>query len=125
MSGQSILAIKTAARQAIHDRLSFVVTYTDDHGRNGRSVDLNVRWHGKINNQGEAPGAAYAEVIEGIDRLIFDRGQLAALNVTLHRKGVVLFPAEMGNIDWTLETQEPDDGPVNRSWIVARGNDSE
>lgn len=110
--------IKYDARRAVHDALKVDAVYTGPDGIT--SVTLGVRWHNKINRHGDIEAQGYAEIIEGIDRIIFDLEELAAKSVTLRREGTVTMPEIMGGATFSLDAQEPDAGPMLRIWLVTR-----
>ena len=103
---------KTMARQAVHDMLAVPCVYLDRQG--GILADgLTVRHHTRIATI--APGVDdYAGIIEGINRLVFDRTQL--VGITLVRGNLIQIP-DYG-ITLELDQREPDDGPVNAYWSV-------
>lgn len=59
----------------------------------------------------------YATIVEGVTRLIFNREELAAKNVTLRQRGRISIPAY--NMRLELDTRDPYDGPVTEKWSVA------
>lgn len=111
--------IKHDARRALHDAMKVEATYVPPGG--GAATALGVRWHNKINRVGDLDNQGWAEIIEGIDRIIFDREELAAKSLTLAEGGVVTLELLMGGFSFVLGAQEPDDGPIERIWIVTRG----
>jgi hypothetical protein len=110
--------IKHDARRAVHDALSVEVVYTGPDGLTTET--LSVRWHNRINRHGDLDVQGYAEIVENIDRVIFDLEELAAKGVTLAREGSITLPEIMGGATFSLDTQEPDSGPIERIWLVTR-----
>lgn len=110
--------IKHDARRAVHDALAVEAVYTDPDGVN--ATTLSVRWHNRINRHGDMDAQGYAEIIENIDRIIFDLEELAAKGVTLAREGTVTLSALLGGATFSLDAQEPDSGPIERIWLVTR-----
>lgn len=83
-------------------------------------TSVTVRQHNKLARAGALDGGFDAEIIEGIDRLVFSQTQLAtALDggpLELRYGGTVTVADY--NAVYALEAQEPDDGPENRYWSV-------
>jgi len=122
----SLEDIKLRGRRVLAERASFDATITDDDHPEG--VAIRVRWHNRIDRNGDLDGN-YAEVIEGIDRLIFsdenvaDTSALLVLDdkppLVIERNAVVKIPALKG-ASFSLDTREPSDGPLETIWVVAR-----
>lgn len=106
-------AAKKRTRRAVMTTLGVDALYKDDS--RPVPVAIRARWHSKIDRFGDSQNAGYAEVIEGLERLILDDAQATALNVV--RGGVVSFPT-LDGISVTLEAMEPKDGPVEQIWSV-------
>ena len=87
--------------------------YTDNSRQ--APVAIRARWHSKIDRFGDMGNAGYAEVIEGIERVILDAAQARSLNVA--RGGVITFPT-LDGVSVTLEAMEPKDGPIEEIWLV-------
>lgn len=81
---------------------------------------LTVRWHNKLVKAGSAEGGFDAEILEGIDRLVFQESNLAAVGVTLKRRGLVDVDYMGVTAKFRLEAEEPQDGPENVYWVVSR-----
>lgn len=132
----SLIDIKAKARRAIHGRLAVPVTsFTDGAHPGGLSFgaslnppSLTVRYHNKMARDGNLDGD-YAEVIEGIDRLIFHDENIAEVSAALVAEGqpalvlsrgaeIVIQPYQ--GLRFILDTQEPPDGPSEIVWVVAR-----
>lgn len=87
-----------------------------------------MRYHNKIDRNGDLDGD-YAEIIDGIDRLVFNDENLAEVSaalveageapLSLQRAAVVTIPEYKG-LRFTLDSQEPPDGPLEVIWVVAR-----
>lgn len=83
------------------------------------ATGLHVRWQSRFTAPiGDIPGGDYARMFENIDRLIFDLDELAEKEVVLRRGGTVTF--DQYNYVFTLDVQEPTDGPVIAIWTVTR-----
>lgn len=110
---------KTRVRKAVHDTFR-VPVQLEAVAAPGTLVDLHVRWHDKLTMVGNIVEAGYADVLEGIDRIIFEREELVEKGVLLRRGDEVRFgPAFQGTV-LILDTSEPSDGPVNVIWKVTR-----
>jgi len=106
-------AAKNRTRRAVMDTLGVDALYKDDSM--SAPVAIRARWHSKIDRFGDMGNAGYAEVIEGIERVILGIEQARSLNVS--RGGVITFPTLGGN-SVTLEAMEPKDGPIEEIWSV-------
>lgn len=84
------------------------------------SVTLGVRWHDKATLVGNIVETGYADVIEGIDRVIFDRDELALKSVVLERSGRVVLGPVYNNAVLCLDAEEKANGPVNVTWKVVQ-----
>lgn len=109
----------TNARKIVHDTFRVLVQY-EDISTPGVLVPLYVRWHDRLTLVGNVVDAGYADVLEGVDRIIFEREELVQKDVLLHRAGKVHFGATYQNAVLILEALEQSDGPVNVVWKVSR-----
>ncbi len=93
--------------------------YYEDPARPGL-VALKVRWHSRIAIMGDSADAGYANIIDGVNRVIFDRDELAEKGVELTRNGRITFahPQLVGTV-LILAEREPYEGPVQEIWQVA------
>lgn len=81
-------------------------------------VPVTVRWQNKLVQQGNLTGTGYAEVIDGVNRIVFGAAELIDLGLNLRPRGTVSIPAYSAT--FVLATREPTDGPVNVVWNVDR-----
>jgi hypothetical protein len=113
----SFSALKAQARQAVHETFKVAASYSDAFTP---PIGLHVRWHNKlIRPMPNMEGVGYAELIEGVNRIIFAQDELQSLNVLPRSKGRVLL-SDYGSIVFVLESREPADGPVDVIWNVSR-----
>lgn len=75
---------------------------------------ITARWHSKIDRFGDLAEQNYAEVVEGIDRVILFPCDHPTLNFS--RGGLVTFPAY--NLTVKLDHLEPSNGPLEAAWRV-------
>lgn len=114
--GFDFAAAKAQARQAVHDTLKVAATVEVFPG-NGPQ-DITVRWHDRINRFGNLENTGWAEVIEGIDRLIFNIPELTSKGIVLTDKSSVTLLAS--GLKFRLDAKQPVDGPVEEIWVVVR-----
>lgn len=113
-----ITEAKAKARRRVHGLAAAPALYRDDSFAPGEAaVEITVRWHNKI-----IPAASInsdTEIISGIDRLVFNIEELAALEppLVLERGGLVTIP-KYDNMVFELAFEEPNDGPVTTAWSV-------
>jgi hypothetical protein len=89
---------------------------------------VTVRWHNKLARPvGDIENGGYAEILAGVDRLVFSQENLdaplqadgtIAAPVILKRNGIVEFPQY--DMAFKLDVPEPGDGPINVYWAVTR-----
>lgn len=109
----------TRARRVVHDTMKVEAQYQDPSAVGAWTV-LHVRWHDRLTMVGNVVDTGYADVLEGIDRIIFDREELVEKGVTLSREGRVKFGPAFQNIVLNLEALELTEGPINVVWKVTR-----
>lgn len=123
---------KALARRVVHKTLGVRAFYQDSTMNS--PVQLTARWHNKIDRMGDLDNQSYAELIQGIDRVIFEA--VEARTYRLQRGGVIVFPdygaglgvvlgSSLGGEDigppaFILQTREPPDGPFSEVWSVTR-----
>lgn len=115
MAGIDWQALKARTRRIVHSTFSGDSTYQDDFLVD--PITLNVRWHNKIQVVGDLESGGYAETIEGIERIIFDREELQEKGVLLNHAGLVIMA---DGTRLRLQSQEPIVGPIEVIWQVAR-----
>lgn len=130
----SLADIKANARRAIHGRLAVSASYVDEDHPDGLifaedfTGGLTVRYHNKLDRSGDLDGD-YASVIDGIDRLVFLDENVAEVSAALVAngqpalvlsRGAEVTISEYKGLTFSLDTQEPPDGPLETSWVVAR-----
>lgn len=131
----SLADIKAKARRAIHGRLAVPAQLVDPDHPDGlifaedyTGPGLTVRYHNKIERGGDLDGN-YAEIIDGIDKLIFLDENVAEVSAALVANGqpalVLSRAAEITisgykGLTFSLDAQQPPDGPSETSWVVAR-----
>lgn len=109
--------LKSQVRQVLHENLAVPARYFDD--ALGMPVDLRIRWHTKIDRFGDIENLGYSEVVEGINRVIFNRTELVEKGVVLRSGGSVTIVADgYDDVELILATREPYDGPVEEVWLV-------
>lgn len=112
-------AWKAEARQVVHDNLAVSASYLDS--TLDEPVELGVRFHSKINRFGDMLEQGWAEVLEGVNRLLFNIPELTEKDVTLRRGGKVTFTAPgFENIVLVLHAQEPSTGPITLVYQVSQ-----
>lgn len=131
----SLADIKSKARRAIHGRLAVPATLVDEDHPAGlifaedyEGETLTVRYHNKIDRSGDL-SADYAEIIDGIDRLVFLDENVAEVSaglvanaeapLTLSRGAEVTIEGYKG-LTFVLDSKQPPDGPSETIWVVAR-----
>ena len=108
---------KAEMQQAVHDTMqracTVMVTPSSD------AVTLTCRWHSKIGLFGDMDSQGYAQFVDTIDRLIFNRPELTAKGIVLDDRSVVSFDFSPQKL--RLDVKQPYDGRVEEVWTVVRG----
>ena len=107
--------LKARTRQIVHNTFAGSSTYLDPSL--SVPVPLDVRWHNKMVVGGDLESGGYAEIVEGIERIIFNVPQLEL--VALVPKVRALVTMEDGT-KLRLTVKEPKVGPVEEIWQVTR-----
>lgn len=107
---------KQISRQVVHNLLAVSAVYTDD----ATTQPLTVRWHNKLARNGAGQPGFDVEIIEGIDRLVFNVTELATLGLEIQRRGIVTITWPGGVVSqFQIEEREPEDGPESEYWMVS------
>lgn len=116
--GFDFASAKKKARQAVHDTLGVSALYQDNSMVT--PVEIKARWHNKLTLEGNLDDdSSYAQMLEGIDRIILNKPQLATLGIQT-RRGAVLTFTSLDNLAFKLDTKEPSNGPIEEIWKVTR-----
>ena len=127
--------MKAERRRELHDLAAVQANLVDDDHESGlifgpyyEGEGLLVRYHNKLVKTGDITGE-YADVIDGIDRLVFLDSNVAEVSAELYDNGeaplvlsrgaVVTIPGYKG-LKFILDSQEPPEGPEETAWVVAR-----
>ncbi len=110
---------KAQAREVVHDTLAVAATYSDSviAAAMQDPADVRVRWHTKHTLVGDIENMGYAQIVEGIDRIVFARADATALSV---RKGGTITIPQYNDAAFKLDLRLPYDGPYSESWQVTR-----
>lgn len=124
--------VKLQVRQTTHKVFGVQAFYKD--ASLSAPVEIRARWHNKIERFGDLDQAGYAEIIQGIERIIFEAA--VARRYNFKRGGIVTFPnlgaglgvALGGPLDgegiappgFVLQDREPPTGPFQEIWSVTR-----
>lgn len=113
-------ATVAAARRAVHQHMGVNAIYQAPGDSLG-GVALSVRWHNRMVLAGNLVESGFSDVVEGVNRALFNREELNEKGVTLERGGVLTLtdPVNKG-ISLMLDYEEPDNGPINRVWGVVK-----
>lgn len=118
----SIDQARKQARRVIHDHAAVLAVYTDNETP-PEGVELRVRWHTKHARTGNPLAGYDAEILTGINRLVFDSSELTSKGVALARGGVVdlIDPdTRQPTASFELDAEDDPDGPQNVYWLVTR-----
>lgn len=116
---------KATARRAVQAAFGVQAFYSD--ASITVPVEIRARWHNRISKPfgGLQDGDGYAEIIEGIDRIVlipeeYEDGLPTGRIVTLKAKGIATFPKMLHGVQFILDYREPPTGPLEEAWAVTR-----
>jgi hypothetical protein len=110
---------KLQARRVVHSTFGVQAFYKD--ASIDVPVEIRARWHNRTSRPvGDLENGGYAEVIEGIDRIVLIPVDTKNRPVTLQRNGIVTVPTLLPGVEFNLEHKEPADGPLEEAWVVTR-----
>lgn len=103
-------ALKATTRRVVHDTLGVPAFYQD----NSMSAPqpIRARWYNKDAQLGDLMDQGYAEVVQGVDRVVVFPCDYPTLNFI--RGGVVTFPGYQRA--FRLDVLEDADGPLKAIW---------
>ena len=108
-----------AARRTVHAVMAVNAVY--EHPTRLGAVGLSVRFHNRQVLAGDLVDSGYSQVVEGVNRCLFNIEELNRKGVELVVGGRITLtdPVNRG-ILLILDLEEPDNGPINRVWGVAK-----
>lgn len=114
MATFNFAALKAETRRVVHDILGVDATYKDSSM--SAPVAIKARLKSKIDNVGNLGDMGYAEVVEGVDRIVLIPSDFP--EITFRQGGTITFTDY--NISVTLDVLEPSTGPLTALWRVAQ-----
>lgn len=123
----NFLDLKAKGRRTVHS--AFAVPCVLARGTRGGSADfpLTARFHNRMVLGGDIASEGYAGIIEGVQRVIFNREQLLVSGylgaaLVLARGDQITFADYNGSgqsVTIVLDVRDPYDGPIDEKWTVA------
>lgn len=107
---------RKTVRRVVHNTFAASALYAAN-SVSTPTIPCKARWHSKIDRVGNLDNEGWAQVIEGIDRIIFNVDQARSINVA--RNGKIAFP-DLPGFEFILDTKEDADGPEEETWLVSR-----
>lgn len=113
-------AAKSLVRRVVNETLGVQAFYKD--ALVNTPIETRARLQNRISKPfgGPESGAGYAEIIEGVDRIVLIPVDVQGYPLDLKRGGIFTFPETHPGEEFILELQEPNMGPLEVSWQVAR-----
>ena len=116
----SFAKAKSLVRRTVHKTFGVPAFYKDSSLSTPAAI--SARWHNKIERMGDLENQGYAEIIQGIDRVLFDATE--ARTVGVKRLGEVSFPELAATPTsaiptFILNTRETETGPDREIWLVS------
>lgn len=118
--GFDFAAQKARSSRIVHDTFAMDMTYQDE--RLIAPVALRVRWHYKQAPVGDIEGEGYAVFLDYVEKVIFDKEELAAKGVVVRRGGRLTIRATGFEGVLTIDSKEKTTGPVGEAWRVGALN---
>lgn len=115
----SITEIMANMRRVVRKTFGENATYS--HPSSGAmAVPISVSWHNRIGIQGNLGNEGFTDLIEGINRAIFNREELAEKNLVLYKGGRITLTDPLNDgVVLILDSMESHVGTVNEIWNVA------
>lgn len=113
-------ATKAATRRIVHNTFGVQAFYTD--ASVNPPIELRARLHTKTSKPfgGLVDGDGYADMIEGIDRIVLIPETIDGATVVLQRGGEITLPEMFPGETFILDHSMPTDGPLEEAWQVTR-----
>ena len=116
----SFAKAKSLVRRTVHKTFGVPAFYKDSSL--SEPVGISARWHNKIERMGDLDNQGFAEIVQGIDRVLFDATE--ARTVGVKRLGEVSFPELAATPTsaiptFILNTRETETGPDREIWLVS------
>lgn len=113
--------VKAKVRQVVHETLAVSATYQDSSI--SVPIVITARWLNKLSRIGDLENSGYADVIEGIDRVVFNAA--LARSIPVKKGGVVTFTSYTNSDEgmapvFVLAAKQPTNGPYQEVWEVTR-----
>lgn len=110
---------KATVRRTVNTTFGVQAFYTDDSINT--PVETRVRWHNRISRPyGDLAEGGYAEIVEGVDRIVFIPEDVDGYSFTTQRGGVFTIPELHPGVEFILDYKEPATGPLEEAWVVTR-----
>lgn len=105
-------------RRAVHAAFGVPVLFYPAGSRTVRLTNppLTARYHSKMQVAGDPVGGGYAQMLEGVNRVVLSREQLSAAGVVLKQGDVLAFPDYLMRV--RLDIKDVYTGPINETWSV-------
>lgn len=113
-------SLKASVRRTVDETFGVQAFYSD--ASVNPPIEFRARPHTKTSKPfgGLVDGDGYADVIEGVDRIVCIPVALSGATMTLTRGGEVTFPTVFPDVTFVLDYKLPIDGPLEQTWQVTR-----
>lgn len=113
--------VKAKVRQVVHETLAVSATYQDSSI--SIPIAISARWLNKLSRIGDLENTGYADILEGVDRIVFSAAQ--ARSIPIKKGGVVVFTSYSNSLEgmapiFILAVKEPTNGSYQEVWEVTR-----
>ena len=112
--------LKRQMRRDVQDTFGLAASYSD--ATLLEPVEVTVRWHSRYETFCNLSEQGYAEIVDNVDRIVFDIDELVTLGLTPRVGGQVTITEDgWSNAVLSLRIADPRVGPVENVWQVGRG----
>lgn len=114
---------KAELRTAVHTAFALPCVFQARAGGDPVTA-LTVRFYDKNRTGGALNAGGWAQIQEGVTRIVFNRDELTLLGVVPVQYDTVTFAdyfATGDDLVVKLQVKEPHDGPVEERWTVSQG----
>ncbi len=113
-------ALKVATRRTVNETFGVQAFYSD--ASVNPPIEFRARPHTKTSKPfgGLVDGDGYADVIEGVDRIVFFAETIDGATFVPQRLGEIQIPSLFPTETFILDTKLPTDGPLTHCWQVTR-----
>ena len=101
------------SRRVVHSTFAVDAYFTDSSVDGFEPTEIKARWHNKLALYGDPEQEGYAQILQGIDRIVLIPSDYPHLEFA---KGDIIEFGSPINKRFSLQSLEPSDGPLKGVW---------